>query len=1231
MKPAQRLKRAACLAGWLILAFAAPCRTAEPAASAREQAPELDAGGFSVNIPDTAERESPVQGPNLLSNGGFEEVDAGTKLPRNWSRDFYVYADPQDLDRKTALLKELAPQTRWGVSQDRPHSGKICAFLGNPRAMRGKRDAEAFPFAALFSTSIKLAAARQDVKYALSLFHRGRTEADIAGRWGNKARVIVCFLDQDGKQTREFVQFAFAPKEEWNKVFSDFVVPRSTRSLAITLFLDGYGEVSFDDVDLRRVAMDKGLTARLMPAYFIDNLFCLSSGDPGMMVFSIYDELGTERRNPQIVVELPKSVHLMGTHAQTRLLRSEPLKREGADAIQYRFDLSYTHFISKSCFEHWHRFCMAVKTDLAPGPARYPVRYWIEDGDYRGKAVESALQVVPAIKPAAAPSRFETAAMFINVPFHDSGEEAAIGEFAAFYRRMGFNAAYVDSCLPFSRELANRNIRRYGQPPGGLGNGYQLSGEIPASARFQMVDGSYYDGICPVEVYRKGPYFQKAIKEPLRKLIVIDRQTDHIMPNWEPYMYFFKGCFCPRCKEEFIKFSKLPRETVDKAWPADVIKDHRDLWARFRSWQHGRLVVAMEETVSGLGKEAGVESHFVPAVAYNLFLAGWEKEEGNRQISVLDFADQLPVLAPWAPYIQDLLGKPYQYIPGKHLALHAGASGVREFLDGQFPADKRPRIIAYVMLAPFAYFKQPEAVQFDYLTYFLDGYQGAFLYFFPEGYDARYWKAMARTHTLISQFEPYVMSGVRKADHEIKPETPLAEATEGSLQECTLYDDAKKDQWKHASLLQSWEYQRQGKRLIAVADFWQQGECFFRLTPKGLVAAQRYVLSEPAEGRVYANPKAEIAWSGEDLQKGLLLHVGAMRQVFFVLQPYEEGKTYGATTILPRQMRSALEQRLPGIRKAFEREKGPAASRPKEESGDGSSWKTIEKQGLTCEPALLPTKGKTGLLLASPHQELLVDPAGGGRIISWQVKGRQYAHAEGVFGLMLDGFWYPRDSAIQITGPFRVLSQEATDCGIRVVLERKLGQEANRLEGLTVTKTIEVPFAMAAFRVQTRITNTTEWDKEFSHRYHNMPSPLELHAGKDGWADMTDQGKPVRFKRLFALQMFRYTPAPYDQQVLEASPMDKTRPISEPRLTLGCDWLPAVVRLELDPKNLLAVSFWDEGGLKCATTEPIHRRVVLKPGESWQTQAQWRVPAEGKGEEGKRGNGQSVTAKWLQT
>ena len=578
-----------------------------------------------------------------------------------------------------------------------------------------------------------------------------------------------------------------------------------------------------------------------------------------------------------------------------------------------------------------------------------------------------------------------------TLPIHGIEPEAAVREFAKFYPRVGFNAVHlVPSSL--SLELAKLNIRRYSQP-NWLVNGYRLgTGKKPNVVRFQLMDGTYDpEGICPVEVYQEGKYFQSDIKEPLRKMIVADRQTEHIMPNWEPYMYFFKGCFCPRCKEEFVKFSKLPAEAVDRAWPADIIKNYRDIWVRFRSWQHAEMLVTLEKTIHTLGKEAGIESHFIPSIAFaELLSAGENVQEGWRQVSCLDYADKLPILEPWGPYIYDTLGKPYQYITGRHLDLHMSAVEVRHFVDDKIPAGKRPRLIGFTMLAPFYCFMQPEAVQFDFLTYLVDGWHGAFAYYFPEGYDARYWKVLAETNTLIAQFEPYVMTGKRTANHIIKSQTPLPEPDERSMDYYLLADKTLTKKWRKCPLLQSWEYQKDTQRLIAVANFWEKGECFFRLIPKELQSEQRYVLSEPAERRVYANDQGRIDLSSADLEKGILLHVGAIRYAFFVLDPYQEGKSYGRV-ILPGDMRVTLEKRIPEINAAYGLEKKLAASKPKVETADYSHLKTLQKAGLTCTPAPIETTGKTGLLFTSSHQQLLVDPSTGGRITSWKIKGDEYA------------------------------------------------------------------------------------------------------------------------------------------------------------------------------------------------------------------------------------------------
>jgi hypothetical protein len=102
-----------------------------------------------------------------------------------------------------------------------------------------------------------------------------------------------------------------------------------------------------------------------------------------------------------------------------------------------------------------------------------------------------------------------------------------------------------------------------------------------------------------------------------------------------------------------------------------------------------------------------------------------------------------------------------------------------------------------------------------------------------------------------------------------------------------------RDRWKNTPLLQSWEFAKGSTRLIAVGNFWEQGECFFRLTLNGLNPRTRYVLHEPAARRVYTDASGRVVRTGAELSKGVLLHVGAMRCAFFVLEPYRKGVDYG--------------------------------------------------------------------------------------------------------------------------------------------------------------------------------------------------------------------------------------------------------------------------------------------------------------------------------------------------
>ena len=103
------------------------------------------------------------------------------------------------------------------------------------------------------------------------------------------------------------------------------------------------------------------------------------------------------------------------------------------------------------------------------------------------------------------------------------------------------------------------------------------------------------------------------------KLKIYDEDvTDIFMTNWEPYYLDSKGCFCERCRDEFIKYSKGKPSKADimAVWPKDLLRKYADEYFKFRSWQHGKLVVTLHKDVAALGRSAGKTSIFIPEVSW---------------------------------------------------------------------------------------------------------------------------------------------------------------------------------------------------------------------------------------------------------------------------------------------------------------------------------------------------------------------------------------------------------------------------------------------------------------------------------------------------------------------------------------------------------------------------------------------------------------------------------------
>lgn len=733
---------------WALLLLLACCWTSPSSLLIGAQAAglSLDRGGFSVDFSNAGTVRT--TGENLLRNGGMEDVDANGR-PTGWLPDSYVwFPTEQAAARATSIHERVKPLMRWESSADRSHGGIRAACLAIPRVAHREDDPPGHEYCAFWNQSVTLPELTGPRKYVLTCYHRSDCDPNIPD---SQPYVRVTFFDNatpgQGGQTRVYAQALLAPDAAWRQQQLEFIAPKGTRRLDVRLALRGCGKAWFDDVSLESaLVQEHGLSVRLMPGSYLDNLYCLATGDAGVMNFGFRNETGAKVERPVLVVQLPEFVEVLDLDASATIVSRKSAQIEGASLLECRFDISaWRNRIHEGDFPYpynqWDGLMLLLRTSLPADDARYKAWYWLEDGAYRSEPLSFDLKVVPPIPSVAGPRTFKSGAHLFLV--HNFRSEEGVRTFAALYKQVGFNAVHVPPS-PLGTEFGRLGIERYTQP---FANGYSFGSGAPNNkseeAVFRLVDGQpRWEAVCPVEVYRRGPWFREHVENDLiRKPLVTDRSAEQIMANWEPYMYIGKGCFCNRCKEEFQTFSKLPAAEVARVWPKDVIREHGATWVKFRSWQHGRLMATLEETVHAVGKEAGLDSHFIPEIHYGLLTAFWAKHAGNEEYAAVDYLDKLPAMEPWAPYNWYRFGVgPYDYVRGLHLSSHVTARQVLEFLDERLGPAKRPRLFAF----PFGTYEgatQPEALSFEFLTYWLNGYNGAFAYLFPGGYDARYWRA----------------------------------------------------------------------------------------------------------------------------------------------------------------------------------------------------------------------------------------------------------------------------------------------------------------------------------------------------------------------------------------------------------------------------------------------------------------------------------------------------------
>ncbi len=1135
-------------------------------------------GGVAV---DWAQFDPKVQietpAVNLVKNGSFEmpgTVLSGWRNKGHWAGWAHLHG------KNTPLLKEfnaklLKAATRQ-VSTQQSFKGKYAAYIKTPDHLREL--IKPFPMVSnKISQTVAVTPENQPVLYTLVFMAKGFHTPTVThnGQLVVQMQGKVSDAQKAGKKGSKGVQANFKLRSEWTRYNVNILLPANCDKVSITLNLYGVGEAYFDDVQLFPASAVKKdhIQVRISPYSQLDNTYCLGEKLPGVINFTFNSEAKKfKRKKLKLELTLPENFKVVDTRDNCTFTKGP--------GNTWQIDLMGMTKVAFTRAWYMLQACsVMVESTLPASEKLYPASFRLTDGAWKGQTHAFNLKVIPAHH-GKRPALFRSSAMLGHeFSFKGAGTEKTVD----FYDKSGFSC--IHGAKPaLAKALKNSGILRY-SPNYFLANGFRL-GAAPktGNARFIMADGSHFNRkICPVEVYTRGPYYMTEIYEKiLKKLILVDDVTDIFMTNWEPYYLDSKGCFCERCRDEFIKYSKgkPSKAEIMAVWPKDLLRKYADEYFKFRSWQHGQLVITLHKDAAALGKLKNKEGGFVPEISWRSVTH--ERNSYCRQYNVKDYMYELPWLEPWGPYIFNRAGLPYNYYPTAHLPTYVAAGMMKKFIHDNFKNRKAPGMIAF----PHGHqgedwVTEAEAFAFEMLTFFVRGWEGVFGYYFPRGYDYRHWRAAAEANTLIARYENFTFKG-RNDNQGVKvtPVTPLPE----KLHYAPGWQEPEGEKGQAPGIskmgpiqFQTWRYN--GEMLVCVGNFWQKGENFFKLQIAGLAPDKKYGVEVSGTG--CGNH------SGKELAAGILLQCGALRWQFIKV-----GKSV-KESFSQNDMKQLLAARKSAIEKAVAWEKAyykkiSSYATAENPVVDYNAIKSITSKNVT----LTASAKSSELLVKTPVYTLRVAPGQGGRIHDWK-KGKEVLFAQSkILGFAVPGVWYPKKSAMQLLSGMTVEKIAPVPEGVMVHLSRLLTPKDKRaLAGLK----FELIHIFAADKVTStfKVTNPLHDAVELAVRFHNMPSLL----GKVG-----KENGNIRFA---SGELFQRD---FDQKLIKVG---KTDGLLEQTFKIvkqqkSAKKLPVILanpavsgKLEFTfPVTPHSIVVWDNVSQSMPTFEPVFPRTQIVPGKS---------------------------------
>lgn len=979
---------------------------------------------------------------------------------------------------------------------------------------------------------------------------------------GSPLSYRIEFSGKDGGETRPALRCGSLPPGR--HTISFMFVPGTT---GVKLQVTALGKARLRTAELIQESLAQWVSTRLYPAAFTDNVFAVESNSAIPMLF-VFKNIRQERPRPMyLVIDLPAGFRFEANGSVLIPAGQTPLPG-GGTRYRYQEQLhSYRNYTPQ------HGAPLLLTTSLEPGPKRYPMTYHLEYAGMRTRPYTTELTVIPAIRDVPSPRWFKTG--FISDNDLVFGDPVGAEKVMEVLVRHGFNAGQLHPTRALQDAAKRRGFERYWSDWWFV-NGFTLGkAPKPAEVIFRDQNGKsvyhtpWHDGLCPVEAYTNGPYFREHVIGYIEDRIFKNDFGDHVIANWEPLEYDSKGCFCNRCRDAFAEYAHLSPEQLRADWPGNILSKYRSQWIRFRSLQHAKLIEAILQGFKELEKKYHRKIYFVPEVAWaNLF-----GKKMYEQYDLLDYLDKLQWVNPWGPYIFQQFDRPYLARPGVHLGTCIAAREMKKKVAALIPDSvKRPKMLAFPHAAECtSWMTTPEAIAYETLAFFVNGWEGSFLYTFPQGYDARYYATMAEANRAIACYEDFMRDGESGIFAEAEPVTPVpGPAYVDSAFNPTLADFTR--EILNQSMLTVDSRRLDGKILIALGNAWEKGVVFVRVRVPNLSVGRKYVLYSPDRNQCFGRSLDPL-----QLADGLLLEVPALGWAFAVAAIEEPGKNYGEAV-----SQNDLEKKLKRLRPALQK----SADEDQElirEANEVVLYNFGEQPLLQAgNVTVKPLGSLTGTILEIRTQEYVaeLDMGCGGALRSLIIRGKVLASAADG-GITRDGFWFPDTAAILNRQSYRFVGWEAAGDSASVTLEGRISaKQSADLRGFVIRK--QYTFSNTGIRLDVTVKNDGRNTVETAYRLHNRPASFTVGTqAKFGSTLVKRPAKPVFYNSAEA----PLKTAPWDASI---AGVFSGRILAFPGL-----------EIELPPDQAISgVYVWDNAKNAVPSAEIFQKKAVFQPGQS---------------------------------